>query len=124
MAKDQPTINLGYDTPRTPIPQPYLHEIGHALGLVHEFQNPRANLRWNKPKVYAYFEQQYRWTTDVVDSMFLKPGSNYPGIRNFDPQSAMLWEIPADLFIDGRKVGPSAILSNSDREYIASLYPT
>lgn len=124
IAKNEPTINLGYDSPRTPIPQPYLHEIGHALGLVHEFQNPRANLAWNKPKVYAYFQQQYRWPKDVIDSMFLKPNSNYPGIRNFDPQSAMLWAIPADLFIDGRKVGPSAILSKSDRAYIASLYPT
>jgi hypothetical protein len=30
-----------------------LHEFGHALGLIHEHQNPVGGIQWNKPAVYA-----------------------------------------------------------------------
>lgn len=122
--KDRPTINLGFDFPRNPIPQSYLHEIGHALGLIHEFQNPRANLQWDRTKVYTYFERQNGWSKNIIDSMLLKPETNYPGIRNFDPHSIMIYNMPSELFTDRRKVGPGVTLSSSDRAYVASLYPS
>ena len=28
-----------------------LHEFGHVLGLVHEYQNPNADIPWNKAAV-------------------------------------------------------------------------
>ena len=30
-----------------------LHEFGHALGLIHEHQNPQGGIDWNEPAVIA-----------------------------------------------------------------------
>ena len=45
------------------------HEFGHALGMIHEHQNPAAQgeIPWDKPKVYAYYAQQ-GWSKDDVDT--------------------------------------------------------
>ena len=50
------------------------HEFGHALGMIHEHQNPAAQgqIPWDKPKVYAYYAQQ-GWNKDDVDFQHL-PG--------------------------------------------------
>jgi len=45
-----------------------LHEFGHVLGLVHEYQSPVNHISWNKPAVYAYYAElqiigvQLLWT--------------------------------------------------------------
>jgi hypothetical protein len=33
-----------------------IHEFGHALGLIHEHQNPSGGIQWNKPVVCRYYE--------------------------------------------------------------------
>ncbi len=46
---DQPTMNLGWQDEGV-----VLHEFGHAIGMIHEHQNPIANpIQWNKPNVIA-----------------------------------------------------------------------
>ena len=54
--KDQPTMNFGWLTPGVSdeaARQVILHEFGHALGLIHEHQNPIGEIKWNKPAVVA-----------------------------------------------------------------------
>jgi exonuclease VII small subunit len=122
--KDAPTINLGYAEPGSIVPRNYLHEIGHLLGLTHEFKNPNANLRWNKSRIYALLAGPPNyWSKDVVDFNFFAREA-YPGSRPFDASSIMMMELNAEFFLDGRSFSMSSSLSGSDEKYIATLYPT
>ena len=63
----QPTMNYGWLTPSTDAleyQRVVRHEFGHALGMIHEHQNPAATGRipWDRPRVYAYYAEQ-GWST-------------------------------------------------------------
>jgi hypothetical protein len=118
-----PTINLGFQEGEADIPTNYLHEIGHMLGLVHEFNNPRAHLIWNRDAVYrAYSGPPNNWSRSVIDYTFFQQGA-YPGVREFDPASIMTYAMPAAFFKDGNSIEAPSGLSASDKKYISSLYP-
>jgi serralysin len=118
----EPTILLGYADEGAP-PRNYLHEIGHALGLVHETDNPSARLRWNKPAVYAdLMAPPNQFTREQVDASVFRRQS-YPGHREFDRDSIMLHDMPADYFLDHQALRGGRVLSKSDAEFIAALYP-
>ena len=54
--KNQPTMNFGWltqDVSDEEARRVILHEFGHALGLIHEHQNPVNKIKWNKPAVIA-----------------------------------------------------------------------
>lgn len=48
-----------------------LHEFGHALGLSHEQLNPNANISWDLPKVYKYYDDIMGWSKQKVDHKYL-----------------------------------------------------
>ena len=55
---DRPTMNFGWlrdDTDDIEYSRVVIHEFGHALGAIHEHQNPKGGIQWNKQAVYAYF---------------------------------------------------------------------
>ena len=63
VAASKPTMNYGWLEPSTSLREyqrVVRHEFGHALGMIHEHQNPAAlgQIPWDKPKVYAYYAQQ------------------------------------------------------------------
>ena len=47
------TINFGWNLTTPDGADTALHEIGHALGLPHEHQNPNAGIVWDEEAVYA-----------------------------------------------------------------------
>jgi serralysin len=54
--QDQPTMNYGWLTPDSSdeeVRSVVLHEFGHAIGLIHEHQNPNEPIKWNRPAVRA-----------------------------------------------------------------------
>jgi hypothetical protein len=120
-SSEEPTINLGYAVPTSDIPSNYLHEFGHFLGLAHEFQNPSAKLKWNRTFVYKDLQSQ-GWPETQVDSFFFDKGI-YPGSRPFDPTSIMMVEIKVGYLQDDKSYGMATTLSESDKKYIATLYP-
>ena len=117
-----PSINLGFAQPGSP-PRNYLHEIGHVLGLIHEVKNPKANLKWDKARVYKSLggPPNY-WTKEQADINLFVPEA-YPGSRPFDRQSIMMMDFPAEFFLDRASLSLPADLSDSDEKYIAALYP-
>jgi hypothetical protein len=117
------SINLGWADSGEPIPINYLHEVGHTLGLVHETSNPNAALRWNKTKVYGDLAGPPNfWSKSQVDAAIFT-SEPYPGQRAFDRDSIMLYSFPGDYFMDGKPLVRGKVLSQSDKRFIAQLYP-
>jgi hypothetical protein len=120
--RHEKTANFGYPIDQPGAKQSYLHEVGHILGLVHEYQNPAAGPIWNRDAVYAYFGDRMRWTRDTVNRQIFD-SVVYPGQRPLDRKSVMSYQLPGTLFRDGRGFAPQDALSESDQTYIGNLYP-
>lgn len=122
----QPTMNFGWLTKTTPdseYSQVVLREFGHALGLVNEHQNPNANLPWDREKVIRYFSGPPNyWDTAQVDAMLFQK-YNFKDYREFDPKSVMMYSLPRELFTTDFQTDINNELSESDKSFIARLYP-
>ncbi len=103
-----------------------LHEFGHALGLIHEHQNPEAGIPWDVPAVYAYFQRRYGWppsqTFDNVLKRMQVP-SGQMATTEFDPTSIMIYEVPAALTGGKYELRRQSRLSDHDKQLISRLYP-
>ena len=100
-----------------------LHEFGHALGLMHEHQNPFANISWDKPKVYAYYAATQGWSQQMVDAQVLNKQAFEPTQHtNLDPQSIMSYSIPVSLTTNGFSIPWNTELSTIDKEFIGKMY--
>jgi hypothetical protein len=126
--KYQPTMNFGWlktDTSDTEYERVVVHEFGHALGLIHEHQNPKAKLKWNKAEVYRSFSGPPNyWTKEEIDFNILDRYSP-KGIQGtkFDPDSIMLYMFSGSLFTDGKPTNTNTKLSQLDKSFIAGQYP-
>lgn len=123
-----------------------LHEFGHALGFLHEYQNPnshcQAQLRWDDDP--GYIALRFQGNRQYIENNGKRPGaitylSGYPNywpaqmtrknlsemtvtsestvVSAFDPASIMRYPLPSFLFKDGAQSG---CFSN---EIIAQLSP-
>jgi hypothetical protein len=125
---DEPTMNFGWLTPSTPtdeVMRVVLHEFGHAIGLIHEHQNPATTIPWNREAVYAYYSgPPNNWTREEVDhNLFQLYDRNCTQFSAFDRQSIMLYPIPQE-FTDGDfTVGWNQCLSAVDKAFVAACYP-
>ena len=126
--KDQPTMNYGWLRPNTGN-QEYnrvvLHEFGHALGAIHEHQNPAAEIPWNKPAVYRFYAgPPNNWPPEKVDAnLFQVYDKSVSQYTDFDPKSIMLYPISKDMTTGGFEVGWNSELSEVDKSFIARIYP-
>jgi serralysin len=125
---DQPTMNFGWLTPTTDdleYQRAVAHEFGHALGLIHEHQNPAGGIQWNKPVVYRYYEgPPNNWGQQQVDlNLFQTYQANLTNFTETDPRSIMMYPIPAGFTTNGLEVGWNMQLSDMDKSFIAQMYP-
>jgi hypothetical protein len=101
------------------------HEFGHALGMIHEHQNPAAlgQIPWDKPKVYSYYAQQ-GWTPGDVDfNIFAVYSEDSTNHSAFDPTSIMEYAIPDSLTLGSYSIGWNTELSQTDIEFMRRQYP-
>ena len=127
VSKQNPTMVLGALTPGSAANMGIaLHELGHVLGLVHEYQNPQAGSLFDWETIYAKAARPpLHWSRQTVD-MNLRPPANLPKEyenKPFDAESVMMSLIPDDWFKNAIKLEPRTTMSAGDRAFIAQLYP-
>lgn len=115
------SMNLGWFNVAT-----VLHEFGHALGLIHEHQNPIDNpIRWNKQAVYEYYSgPPNNWDFSRIDSNILSMEQieNITGSQ-FDPLSIMIYWVPSELtqnnvsIPQNSRLSPLDVLTLSDKRH-------
>lgn len=126
--KYQPTMNFGWlrgDTSDNEYERVVVHEFGHALGLIHEHQNPTETLQWDAAAVYRVFSGPPNyWTKDEIDQNILKRYSPAGLVTTaFDPQSIMLYQFDASLFLNHVGTPNNTTMSDKDKELIGQMYP-
>ncbi len=125
---NQPTMNYGWlepDTEDDEYSRVVIHEFGHALGLIHEHQNPAGGIPWNKPVVYKTLSgPPNNWNHAEVDlNMFQTYAADQTSHTAVDKDSIMMYPIPPE-YTDGKYVvGWNRVLSDTDKAFIAQMYP-
>lgn len=129
ISKSMPTMNFGWLTP-TSDDEEYdrvvLHEFGHALGFIHEHQNPEQGINWNEPAVLEYYMgPPNNWDERTTRHNVLnKYDPKLLELTEFDPQSIMLYPVPAEFTTDGFEVKwQNHQLSELDKELAQRVYP-
>lgn len=103
-----------------------LHELGHALGLIHEHQNPAGNLNLDEEAVIAYYWAEYGWDEKKTKTNVLDPytSAQVDEMTGFDPNSIMMYKLPSRLFADNSAgFSKNYVLSKNDTRLIGRIYP-
>lgn len=128
----EPTMTFGWLDVST-----VLHEFGHALGMIHEHQNPKGNpIKWNEPAVFCHFKKtNENWTNEIIRTNIIDPyKKDSINGSEFDPASIMIYsfpetvecnkqELPITLNTPPIKVNPNYRLSLMDIEILKQMYP-
>lgn len=102
-----------------------LHEVGHAIGCIHEHSSPASNIQWNKPVVYqALGGPPNNWNQAKVDhNVFAKYSGTTTQFSAFDPDSIMLYFFPASWTLNGVGTHANDVLSATDKAFARRCYP-
>lgn len=111
------------------------HEFGHALGLLHEHQNPTLNcfdeMKWTGPgNVFEYFSgPPNHWSEEQVTRNLGFIGQTDPQYvaGASDPKSVMMYALASNIFKSGSAskcyISKNFEISTKDKEVIAAIYP-
>lgn len=124
----EPTMNFGWLTAASSdeeISEVVLHEFGHALGLIHEHQNPLHAIDWNKEAVTAALSgPPNNWDPGTIqNNMFDRHDVSELSATPVDGLSIMMYPIPASWTNDGFSAGFNTALSETDIGFIRTSYP-
>jgi hypothetical protein len=124
----EPTMNYGWLTPASTdveIREVVLHEFGHALGLIHEHQNPQHPISWNKVAVTKDLSgPPNNWDPETIQhNIFDKYDEDDVTATPLDKTSIMMYPIPAAWTTDGFSSGFNTELSTADKALIKQCYP-
>jgi len=128
ISKSEPTMNFGWlgdDTDDEEYRRVTQHEIGHALGCIHEHQNPKGGIKWNEEAVYAYFGgPPNNWSREeIYGNVLQKYSLTQLNASRFDRKSIMLYSFPGEFIKGGVGTPSNTRLSVEDKRFIASRYP-
>ncbi len=123
----RPTMNYGWltrDISDDEVSRVVLHEFGHALGCIHEHQNPVGGIKWAREVVYEYYAGPPNfWSQEDVDhNVFETHSKDLTVYSHLDAESIMMYPIPREFTLDGFAVELNATLSEMDKEFIRQQY--
>lgn len=131
--RDEPTMNLGWlrdETSDIEYRRIVLHEFGHALGAVHEHQNPDGGIEWNEAAVLTAFRGPPNyWDDDAIRlNILTRYRIDSANGTEFDPKSIMCYAFPPSLIkgppeLARRGTAANSRLSAKDRRFMAHRYP-
>lgn len=124
----QPTMNYGWLTDASSdadVARVVLHEFGHAIGLIHEHQNPKGGIKWNEAAVVADLSgPPNNWDRPTIDNnIFKKYPTTAVAATEVDPYSIMMYPIPKSWTTDGFSAGLNSEISQRDRDMARQVYP-
>ncbi len=125
---NQATMMYGWLDANTPLREyqrVVRHEFGHAIGLIHEHQNPAAQgvIPWDRPKVYAHYAQQ-GWSQQTTDfNIFQVYAEDSTNHSSFDRDSIMQYAVPDELTVGSFAIGWNTELSTLDKAWTRRQYP-
>ena len=130
--KSEPTMNFGWlrdDTDEAEYRRVVVHEFGHALGAIHEHQNPKGGIVWNEAAVYAAFGgPPNNWSkAEIRSNVIEKYAVDQLNATTFDVKSIMLYPFPKDLIKAPPKLAKSGTpvngkLSAKDKSFMKTMY--
>ena len=129
IGQNQRTINYGWDLTGFDGMDTALHEIGHAIGLPHEHQNPNAGIVWDEEAVYAALAgPPNNWSRDKTYHNIIRkiPADTVQG-SDWDANSIMHYPFEAGLIEAPAQyrsgISPEPGLSPRDKTWISKFYP-
>ena len=127
--RDKRTTNFGWDlTPPEEI-DTAMHEIGHAMALEHEHQNPNSGIEWDEVAVYEYFAGRPNWWSrdDTYYNVIKRISPDEIQGSSWDPNSIMehqfvphLIKRPEEYWETG--LTPAGGLSERDKAWVKHFY--
>jgi hypothetical protein len=117
---DDATMNFGWLDVST-----IIHEFCHALGMIHEHQNPYGQgIQWNIKKVFAWARSTQGWDMYTTCSNIVKKYStDSVNGSEFDPYSIMLYSYPSFLTSNNQGTYRNIKLSDLDKLWLQCMYP-
>ncbi|MGQ3139712.1 MAG: hypothetical protein ACT6Q5_14255 [Sphingopyxis solisilvae] len=122
-------MNFGWDLTTDWGHATALHEIGHAIGMPHEHQNPKSGIVWNEAAVLEYYKGP--------PNNWKEPAIRYNILRKLDPaevegsdwdvKSIMHYPFKAGLISEPASCAngttPNYVMSANDSAWVARFYP-
>lgn len=127
-ANDQPTMNFGWFTDATEeseLARVIIHEFGHAIGCIHEHQNPLGGIEWNEEAVLAYYAGSPNYWDESTTRFNILDKYRHSQLNGseFDPESIMLYGFPPELTKNHVGTRDNTRLSAADIALIKRVYP-
>lgn len=126
--EEEPTMNYGWlddNSTDDVLRRVVLHEFGHAIGLIHEHQNPKGGIKWNRDAVIADLSgPPNNWDLDTIENnMFRYYPPDVVIASPVDAKSIMMYPIPKAWTLDEFSAGLNSELSANDKTLVGNVYP-